>query len=166
MTGHTYRIRAAHAADAALIADWNIAMALETEGKALDPATVHAGVATGIADPTKSRYFIAMEDAAFAGAETLGVPVGTLMLTTEWSDWRNGDWWWIQSVYVPPSHRRKGVFSALYRHVEDLAKHTAGVVGLRLFVEHGNTNAQRTYEALGMQDEGYKMFYTRTDARG
>ena len=155
---HAYRIRAAHAADAALIADWNSAMALETEGKRLDPATVHAGVAAGIADPNKSRYFIAMEDAPVAGAETLGVPVGTLMLTTEWSDWRNGNWWWIQSVYGPASHRRKGVFSALYRHVEALAKQTPGVIGLRLFVERENENAQRTYEALGMKDEGYKMY--------
>jgi len=158
---HAIRIRAAHAADATLIADWNAAMALETEGKRLDPATVHAGVASGIADPTKSRYFIAMEDAATAGAETIGVPVGTLMLTTEWSDWRNGNWWWIQSVYVPDAHRRKGVFSALYRHVESLAKETPGVIGLRLFVERENENAQRTYEALGMKDEGYKMYYAQ-----
>ncbi|KGQ18345.1 GCN5-related N-acetyltransferase [Lysobacter dokdonensis DS-58] len=160
---HAFRIRAAHPADAALIAEWNAAMALETEGKALDPATVNAGVAAGIADARKSRYFVAMEDATFAGAETIGVPVGTLMLTTEWSDWRNGDWWWIQSVYVPEAHRRKGVFSALYRHVETLAKQTPGVIGLRLLVERENANAQRTYEALGMQDEGYRMYFARTD---
>ena len=158
---HALRIRPAHPADATLIADWNAAMALETEGKRLDPATVHAGVASGIADPAKSRYFIAMEDAATAGAETIGVPVGTLMLTTEWSDWRNCDWWWIQSVYVPGDHRRKGVFSALYRHVEALAKDTPGVIGLRLFVERENETAQKTYEALGMKDEGYKMFYAQ-----
>jgi hypothetical protein len=107
---HAFRIRPAHAADAGFIADWNAAMALETEGKTLDAATVHAGVAAGIADPRKSRYFVAMEDASFAGAETIGVPVGTLMLTTEWSDWRNGDWWWIQSVYVPKEHRGKACF--------------------------------------------------------
>ena len=160
---HAFRIRPAHAADAGFIADWNAAMALETEGKTLDAATVRAGVAAGIADPRKSRYFVAMEDASIAGAETIGVPVGTLMLTTEWSDWRNGDWWWIQSVYVPAEHRRKGVFSALYRHVESLAKQTPGVVGLRLFVERGNENAQRTYEALGMRDEGYRLYFARTD---
>jgi ribosomal protein S18 acetylase RimI-like enzyme len=166
MSTHTFRIRPAHTADATLIADWNTAMALETEGKQLDQAIVRAGVANGIADPAKSRYFVAMEDAALAGAEMLGVPVGTLMLTTEWSDWRNGDWWWIQSVYVPPAHRRKGVFSALYRHVEALAKDTPGVIGLRLCVERENENAQHTYESLGMQDEGYRVYFARTDGRG
>jgi len=159
---HAIRIRAAHAADAALIAEWNAAMAMETEGKHLDPATVHAGVTNGIADPNKSRYFIAMEDATMAGAETLGVPVGTLMLTTEWSDWRNGHWWWIQSVYVPEAYRRSGVFAALYRHVEQLAHATPGVIGLRLYVERENAIAQRTYAALGMQDAGYAIFEHRT----
>jgi ribosomal protein S18 acetylase RimI-like enzyme len=162
MTTHAFRIRAAHASDAPMIAGWNAAMALETEGKRLDPATVNAGVAAGIADPAKSRYFVAMEDASVAGAETLGVPVGTLMLTTEWSDWRNGHWWWIQSVYVPPEHRRKGVFAALYHHVEALARQTREVVGLRLCVERDNANAQRTYEALGMQDEGYRVYFAHT----
>jgi len=160
MTAHAFRIRPAHAADATLIADWNAAMARETEGKQLDPAIVRAGVANGIADPAKARYFVAMEDAPIAGAEVLGVPVGTLMLTTEWSDWRNGDWWWIQSVFVPPEHRRKGVFSALYRYVEELAKQTPGVIGLRLYVERDNANAQRTYEALGMEDEGYRILHS------
>jgi ribosomal protein S18 acetylase RimI-like enzyme len=162
MTDATYRIRAAHAADAKLLADWAAAMAMETEHKTLDPQTVQAGVATGIADPSKARYFIAMQDASMAGAETVGMPVGTLMLTTEWSDWRNGDWWWIQSVYVPPQHRRKGVFAALYRHAEALARETPGVVGLRLYVERDNANAQRTYEALGMEDEGYRIFFAPT----
>lgn len=162
MSPHAIRVRAAHPADAAMLADWNAAMALETEDKRLDHDTVHAGVAAGIADATKARYFVAMEDANVAGAETVGIPVGTLMLTTEWSDWRNGQWWWIQSVYVPPEHRRKGVFSALYRHVEHLAREAPGVIGLRLFVERDNANAQRTYEALGMQDEGYKVFFAKT----
>jgi GNAT superfamily N-acetyltransferase len=158
----TYRVRTAHAADAPLLAEWAAAMALETEHKQLDHATVHAGVATGIAEPAKARYFIAMQDATVAGSEVLSIPVGTLMLTTEWSDWRNGDWWWIQSVYVPREHRRKGVFAALYKHVEALAKDTPGVVGLRLYVERDNGNAQRTYEALGMQDEGYRIFFAKT----
>ena len=75
---------------------------------------------------------------------------------------RNGQWWWIQSVYVPPEHRRKGVFSALYRHVEALSREAPGVIGLRLYLERDNANAQRTYEALGMQDEGYKVFFAKT----
>ncbi|WP_144812052.1 GNAT family N-acetyltransferase [Aerolutibacter ruishenii] len=151
------RVREAHAADVELLAQWARAMAWETEHKRLDERTVHAGVAAGLADPAKARYFIAMHEAAVAGHETIAEPVGTLMLTREWSDWRNGDWWWIQSVYVPEAHRRQGVFAALYRHVEQLARATDGVVGLRLYVERDNANAHRTYEALGMKDAGYNL---------
>ena len=154
----TLRIRPATPADASLLADWAGAMAWETEHKRLEPAIVHAGIAAGIADPAKARYFIAMRDAALAGHETVGVAVGTLMLTSEWSDWRNGGWWWIQSVYVAPEHRRQGVFAALYRHVEALARATPGVVGLRLYVEKENAVAQSTYAALGMNDAGYAMY--------
>jgi ribosomal protein S18 acetylase RimI-like enzyme len=85
------------------------------------------------------------------------------MLTREWSDWRNGDWWWIQSVYVAPAHRRQGVFAALYRHVETLARNAPGVVGLRLYVERDNANAHRTYQALGMVDAGYAIYETEFD---
>ena len=155
---HSYRIRSASGADTGLLAQWAAAMALETEHKQLDPDTLHAGIATGIADVAKARYFVAMHDAALAGHETVGMPVGTLMLTSEWSDWRNGDWWWIQSVYVAPEHRRRGVYAALYRHVEGLARATPGVVGLRLYVERDNASAQRTYAALGMVDAGYAMY--------
>ncbi len=152
------RIRQAHAHDRDLLAQWAVAMALETEHKQLDEATVRAGMEAGIADPAKARYFIAMRESTVAGRETIAASVGTLMLTREWSDWRNGDWWWIQSVYVPPEHRRQGVFAALYRHVEALARATPGVVGLRLYVERENANAQRTYAALGMVDAGYAIF--------
>src|SRR3546814_15026166 len=79
------------------------------------------------------------------------------MLTREWSDWRNGDWWWIQSVYVVPASRRRGMFAALYRHAEALARATPGVIGLRLYVERGNEVARRTYAALGMVDAGYDI---------
>lgn len=154
----TLRIREAHARDGDLLAQWALAMAQETEHKALDPATVAAGVAAGIADNARARYFIAMREAVLAGRETVALAVGTLMLTREWSDWRNGDWWWIQSVYVPPEHRRQGVFAALYRHVEQVARDTGGVVGLRLYVERENAAAQRTYAALGMADAGYRIF--------
>lgn len=157
MTTHL-RIREAHAHDRDLLAEWAIAMAWETEHKKLDPDTVRRGMAAGIADPAKARYFIAMDEAEIAGRETIAAPVGTLMLTREWSDWRDGDWWWIQSVYVPPGHRRKGVFAALYRHVEKLARESQGVVGLRLYVERDNANAQKTYASLGMVDAGYAIF--------
>jgi GNAT superfamily N-acetyltransferase len=151
------RIREATPEDATLLARWAAAMAWETEHKRLDPGTVLAGVAAGIADPARARYFVAMDEALVAGRETLAVPVGTLMLTREWSDWRNGEWWWIQSVYVDGAHRRRGVFSALYRHVAALAQATGGVIGLRLYVERDNAVARRTYTALGMGDAGYDI---------
>ncbi len=156
------RVRSAMAADAGLLADWAVAMALETEHKALDPDTVSAGVAAGIADEAKARYFVAMQDAVLAGSETIALPVGTLMLTREWSDWRNGDWWWIQSVYVPVDHRRQGVFTALYRHAEQQARAAPGVIGLRLYVERDNDAALQTYLALGMVDAGYRILEADT----
>jgi ribosomal protein S18 acetylase RimI-like enzyme len=143
------RIRDAQADDLAWLAESALAMAWETERKRLDADTVRAGIATGLADPAKARYFV---------TERGGARAGTLMLTGEWSDWRNGAWWWIQSVYVVPAHRRQGVYAALYRHVEALARETADVVGLRLYVEHENDPAQRTYHALGMRDTGYRIY--------
>lgn len=143
-------IRSATRADVDWLASCAVSMAMETEHKTLDPATVRAGVGAGIADPAKARYYVAVDDA--------DTPIGTLMLTREWSDWRNGDWWWIQSVFVPEAHRRRGVFQALYRHVEAAARDAPGVIGLRLYVERENTAAQRTYAALGMDDAGYQIF--------
>ena len=99
--------------------------------------------------PQRGRYLV---------AERTGAAAGTLMLTHEWSDWRCGDWWWIQSVYVAPERRRGGIFAALYRHVETAARADADVCGLRLYVEKENAVAQRTYAALGMEDAGYSMF--------
>lgn len=145
---HAYRIREAAVDDRDWLADCAVAMALETEHKRLDPRTVRAGVAAGIADPAKARYFVA--------ADAGGRPAGTLMLTREWSDWRNGDWWWFQSVYVAPVARRCGVFRALYAEVERRAR-AAGAVGLRLYVERDNARAQRTYASLGMEEEPYRM---------
>lgn len=128
---------------------WGSAMAWETERKRLNPDTVRHGVHAGLADPGRARYFVAERD---------NLPAGTLMLTFEWSDWRNGHWWWIQSVYVDEAHRRQGVFAALYRHVHQLAMDTPGVCGLRLYVEKENIAAQRTYESLGMVDARYCMY--------
>lgn len=153
----TLRVRAAVAGDAAMLADWAQAMAWETEHKRLDAGTVRAGVAAGIADPAKARYFVANREVLLAGHELIAAPVGMLMLTSEWSDWRCGHWWWIQSVYVAPEHRRAGVFRALYAHVERLAREAGDVVGLRLYVEADNAVARRTYAALGMADAGYRI---------
>jgi GNAT superfamily N-acetyltransferase len=149
------RLREARTDDLETLARWAEAMAWETEHKRLDPQRIRGGLAAGLADPRKARYFI---------AEREGRPAGTLMLTGEWSDWRNGWWWWIQSVYVAPEQRRRGVYAALYRHVEAMAAAQADVCGLRLYVERDNAVAQATYEHLGMSDAGYRMYEIATRA--
>jgi GNAT superfamily N-acetyltransferase len=108
-----------------------------------------AGVAAGLADPGKSVYFLAEED---------GTAVGQMMYTTEWSDWRNGWFWWIQSVYVRPEARRRGVFRALFEHVHQAARADERVIGLRLYVERENHVAQKTYQNMGMESAGYLVF--------
>jgi GNAT superfamily N-acetyltransferase len=152
------RVRDALPADAPLLARWARTMAHETEHLELDADTVLAGVTRGIADAAKARYFVAVRDVPLAGDETIAEPVGMLMLTREWSDWRCGHWWWIQSVYVTPEHRRAGVFRALYAHVHALASAQDDVLGLRLYVERDNAAAMATYAALGMHDAGYRIF--------
>jgi ribosomal protein S18 acetylase RimI-like enzyme len=146
-------IKYAELSDADLLSQWAQAMAMETEDKRLDEATVLAGVKAGIKDPQRARYFI-----AYINEEA----VGTLMLTTEWSDWRDGFWWWIQSVYVSPSQRRQGVYRALYDYVYGLAQVDQTVCGIRLYVEFENVAAQRTYEALGMKDARYRVMEVST----
>ncbi|MFC4727445.1 GNAT family N-acetyltransferase [Coralloluteibacterium thermophilus] len=159
-------VRPATPGDVDLLAEWACAMALETEGKALDLDTVRRGIAVGLADPARARYFVALRSDDYAGAEVVRVPAGTLMLTTEWSDWRCGDWWWIQSVYVAPAFRRHGVFRALYAHVRAAAEADPQVCGLRLYVEKHNAAAQATYAALGMADAGYAMYEVGTRQAG
>ena len=144
-------VREARRGDAKVIARYNAAMAEETEGKALDPGCVGPGVAALFANPSLGRYWVAEAD---------GQVIGQVMVTYEWSDWRNGMIWWIQSVYVRPESRRKGVFSGLYRHVESLAAAAPGVIGLRLYVESNNVRAQQTYKALGMVKPGYLVMET------
>jgi GNAT superfamily N-acetyltransferase len=146
-------IRAALPENCAQLAAWAIAMAWETEHKRLVPATVERGVRAIFDHPARGVYFIAER----ANGDAIEA-VGTLMLTYEWSDWRCANWWWIQSVYVAPEHRRRGVYRALYDHVHALAVATPQVCGLRLYVERDNANAQRTYESLGMVDAGYAMY--------
>jgi ribosomal protein S18 acetylase RimI-like enzyme len=141
-------LRRAVTADAAVIAEFNCRLAHETEGKTLDPGVVAAGVAACLADPGKGTYFVAEEDG----------PVGLLLITTEWSDWRNGWLWWIQSVYVRPDARRRGIFRALYQHVYQEACADPQVIGLRLYVERDNHAAQETYLRLGMEPAGYLVF--------
>lgn len=128
-------IRQAVEADVAVLTSHNVAMALETEDLALDPHIVTPGVATILADGSKGRYYCATQGD--------GVVVGQLMITFEWSDWRNSNVWWIQSVYVQPEHRRRGIFRALYDHVRQEA-HRAGAAGLRLYADNSNSCAHAT----------------------
>ena len=144
----TVKIREAGLDDAAVIADYNARLAQESEDKHLDPETVLAGVLALLEQPQKGRYFVAERD---------GDVVGQLLITYEWSDWRNGLFWWIQSVYVSETHRRAGIFSDLYRHVSGLASNDTNVCGIRLYVEEENTRAQSTYSSLGMNDTGYQV---------
>ena len=142
-------VRDAMPSDLEFIARGNEAMAFETEHKTLDARTVRRGVAAALENGAHGRYFIA-EDGS-------GSPLGQLMVTYEWSDWRNGQFWWIQSVYVVPAARRLGVFRAMYRHLETLARGTDGICGLRLYVESNNVTAQRTYARCGLHDAGYRV---------
>lgn len=142
-------IRHATPADVEILAANNCAMALETEGKALDGPTVLRGVAALLADPAKGFYLL---------AERAGAAVGQLMVTTEWSDWRNGTFWWIQSVYVAPDARRTGVYRALYERLLAMAREDGRVCGLRLYVDRSNARAQATYRALGMDRAHYELY--------
>jgi len=141
-------IRDARPADAATIVEFNVKMAMETEGRPLAPELINPGVRAVLEDSRRGRYWVAEID---------GQVVGQLMVTYEWSDWRNGVFWWIQSVFIRDDCRRKGIFSGLHRHVEALARSTADVCGLRLYVERENRRAQKTYEALGMTSPGYQV---------
>lgn len=142
------RIRLATPADAAVLLEFNAAMALETEGKDLLLEVIEAGVRGLLDNPVAGFYVL---------AETERV-IAALMITKEWSDWRNGSFWWIQSVYVRPEARRQGVYRRLYRHVQEMAAKDPQVCGFRLYVERENRAAQATYAALGMKETRYLVF--------
>ncbi|MDB6021215.1 MAG: N-acetyltransferase [Pedosphaera sp.] len=142
------KIRTAVPGDLKVIADFNIKLAQESESLKLDAQTVTAGVAAVLNDESKGIYFL---------AETAGVVVGQLMITHEWSDWRNGDIWWIQSVYVNEAFRGNGVFKALFQHVETLARESGEVCALRLYMEKHNERARRAYQKLGMKETAYEV---------
>jgi ribosomal protein S18 acetylase RimI-like enzyme len=144
-------VRPATPADTDTLVAFNVALALESEGLSLDLPTVRRGVAALLADPVKGSYRV---------AERAGTVVGQLMITTEWSDWRCGWWWWIQSVYVAPGARRGGVYRALHRSVLDDAARAGDVRGVRLYVEQENRRAQGAYEALGMKRGKYLVYET------
>lgn len=142
------QVRPAAPSDLDALVEGNRAMARETEDLELDPEVVRAGVQAAFADPARGRYFVAEDDGRVAGQ---------LMVTFEWSDWRNADVWWIQSVYVWPTHRKSGVYRALYEHVHELA-FESGAAGLRLYVDRRNVPAQQVYQRLGMNGDHYLLF--------
>jgi ribosomal protein S18 acetylase RimI-like enzyme len=142
-------IRRAVLSDSEALAEFNISMARETEAIELIPRVISAGVETMINNPQMGFYLV-VEDA--------GEIQASLMVTTEWSDWRNSLFWWIQSVYVTEQYRRQGLYRKLYEHVKSLAEAEEQVCGFRLYVEHENLVAQKTYRSLGMIETGYKMY--------
>ena len=149
-------IRRAEPRDAPAVAEFNRLLAWETEHKALDPAVLARGVGRLLADPAKGFYLVAEAD---------GAAVGQLMATFEWSDWRDGWFWWVQSVYVRDDYRRSGVFRALFGELVRRARAAGDVVGVRLYVERENTRAQATYQQLGMGDAGYLVWEVMLDGR-
>jgi len=141
-------IRPATAADEDVIVRFNAALAWESEAKALDEPVLRAGVRAVLADPHKGLYTV---------AESGGAVVGQLSVTFEYSDWRNGWYWWLQSVYVDAAARRQGVFRALFDHLKATALADPTVIGLRLYMEDDNRAAEATYLGVGMVAEPYRL---------
>ena len=149
MNNPSIQIREGRVEDTAIIAEYNQRMALETENKKLNMDTVMKGVRQGLLQPDKCRFFV---------AEAQGLVIGQAMITYEWSDWDNRDLWWIQSVYVHSDHRRQGVFTKLYQHIESLARKEDKVRALRLYVKDDNTVGQNVYKNLDMSYSGYHVY--------
>lgn len=141
-------IRPAVPAEAPLLVDFQLRMALETEDLELDRPTVEAGVAAVFRDPAKGTYWVAEMD---------GDVVGGLLTWPEWSDWRNGTVWWIASLYVVPEARGRGVYRRLWDHLKAEVSASPDLMGLRLYVDKRNGRARKVYEALGMSAEHYEL---------
>ena len=141
--------RRAERSDAGHIVRFQQSMALETEGKTLDESLVSAGVEAVFADPDKGFYLV---------AESGGKVVGSLLITYEWSDWRNATFWWIQSVFVDADHRRRGVYTVMHNYVLGQARGSEDICGVRLYVERSNHIAQQTYKSLGMDHSHYDLY--------
>ncbi len=142
-------VRQATPTDIAALVAHNCAMAHETEGKELDPAVVECGVRGLLARPEHGFYLV---------AENRGAVVGSLMVTPAWSDWRDGFFWWVQSVYVAHEHRRTGIYRSLYDEVRTEARENENVCGLRLYVERENKAARDVYRRLGMDETSYRLY--------
>jgi len=142
-------VREANRGDLDTIIGFQMAMALETESLELDRDILKLGVNNVLDDPSKALYFIAEED---------GNNLGMLMITLEWSDWRNGWVWWIQSVYTAPEYRKRGVYKLLYEHIRSLVRQSDNIRGIRLYVDKRNIAAQKVYTSLGMNGEHYSTY--------
>ncbi len=154
------QIRQAVSTDVDTIAHFNIALCRETEGRELDPVTVAHGVSRFVNESKRGKYFVAVIDDQI---------VGQAAHTFEWSDWRNGELWWIQSVYVHPDFRGRGVFRALFLHIEKLGAADVDCCGIRLYMERENETARASYRRLGFHETGYVVFerlFARSDNSG
>jgi len=146
---NSVRIRKAKIEDLEIIVKFNYNLAKETEDKELNIETLTKGVEAILSDESKGQYYVyTINDKV----------VGQIMYTYEWSDWRNGMFLWVQSVYVDSEHRRKGIFKELYNHVKKICDDSEGIIGIRLYVEKENFNAKATYKSLGMQECNYHMY--------
>jgi len=142
-------IRKATRDDIDALSGFQLLMAKETEDMNLNPSTVQKGVSAVFEDPYKGFYIVSEEDREV---------IASLMITYEWSDWRAQTVWYIQSLYVMPEWRKKGIFRAMYEHLKEMMKDNDTVCGIRLYVDKENTGAQKTYEALGMDGEHYRFY--------
>jgi GNAT superfamily N-acetyltransferase len=150
-SGSPVVVRPARPADRSAIVEFNRRLAIETEHKVLEPGVLDLGVARALAEPDRLRYWVA----------EIGEPAriaGQAAVTREWSDWRNGWLWWLQSVYVAAQDRGQGIFRALFQTIREEALSQPDVIGLRLYVEDSNAPAQRTYQALGMSPAPYSVY--------
>jgi len=143
------KVRLAQPGDAATIVDFQLKMAMETENLALDFSTVEKGVQAVFQDESKGKYHVVEDE---------GLVISSLLITYEWSDWRNGTILWLQSLYVLPSYRRQGIFKHMFHYLRDTIKKSESLKGLRLYVDKSNHLAQRVYEAMGMDSQHYQMY--------
>lgn len=146
----TLIIQVAQKQDTEIIAQFQEKMAWETENLKLDPQTVNKGVQAVFDNPEKGQYFVAKNE--------LNQIIASLLTTYEWSDWRNQTIWWIQSVFVLPEFRKKGIFKQMYWHIKSLAQADLEVGGIRLYVDKTNASAQGVYNKVGMNGEHYQLF--------
>lgn len=144
------KIRHAKFKELEIIAEFQVLMAFETEQLELETSVIIEGMEAVFEDINKGQYYVAVDD----NDEV----IGCLLVTPEWSEWRNGTVLWIQSVYVKKEHRGKGVYKQLYSHIKNQVENSPDLVGIRLYVEKENTKAQAVYEKLGMNGEHYKLY--------